>query len=459
MLAKLNASRFALIGWCWVLMGLTHDGLAHSWMHPDEYFGCPGYFNFMAQCDSTEGWIRAVLNTQMPDGQLVRLEALRSNEEDGFFVHCDADMRWVVHSTNPRQNLSESLVQGFNGGSLDFVMDGHIHSMGGYGLWRRHFDLIRFHGGPQAWQLVAPNGDVPQIRDVDHTQAFYADGKAIVFVDNVAAEGGYDASNYILYELDVVSRHWQRLGLVDARIGMFQEVHALKYGALVLNRAGELVWLDFKSNAAKLLMNRAEAFSAFRDWRSEVGRITFHSDSSLWHEVGKERFQFAIPWSELAEVESFPMVSSNSVAKASLPATSANAKAATHPLRWAFGVIIALGSLCVLAVVLHRVVPRAQPANPADAGQEGEVLKGALSPLARKLVALQGQQFETEALDEVLDIAHISSPETLRSQRARLLQRVNTEYRVKEGVDLVVRKQSPNDRRRSVYCIGVAFQS
>ena len=25
--------------------------------------------------------------------------------------------------------LSESLVQGFNGGSLDFVLDGHIHSM------------------------------------------------------------------------------------------------------------------------------------------------------------------------------------------------------------------------------------------------------------------------------------------------------------------------------------------
>ena len=88
--------------------------------------------------------------------------------------------------------------------------------------------------------------------------------------------------------------------------------------------------------------------------------------------------------------------------------------------------------------------------------QEGIVLKGELSPLARKLVVFQGQQFETEALDEVLDIAHISSPETLRSQRARLLQRVNTEYRVKEGVDLVVRRQSPNDRRRSVYCIGVA---
>ena len=72
----------------------------------------------------------------MPNGRLVKLEALKSDADNGYFVHCDADMRWVVHSTDAAQNLSESLVQGFNGGSLDFVLDGHIHSMGGYGLWR-----------------------------------------------------------------------------------------------------------------------------------------------------------------------------------------------------------------------------------------------------------------------------------------------------------------------------------
>lgn len=438
-----------------VLTGLSDTAQASAWTHPDAYFSCPGYWDFIHRCDSTTEWVRAELLTHMPNGRLVKLEALQSLEDDGYFIHCDADMRWVVHSTDRALNLSESLVQGFNGGSLDFVMDGHIHSMGGYGLWRRHFDLIRFHGGSQAWQLVAPSGDVPQIRDVDQTQAFYTSGKAMVFVENVAAEGGYDASHYILYELDVASRHWKRLGLVDARLGMFQEVHALEHGALIQNRAGEMIWLDFEDVSAKLLINRAEAFTAFKDWNNDVGRVTFYGDSSLWHEFENNRSSFAIPWIELDDVEPFSIVSSSSVSMARLPADPINQTENGTKRSWTPWLAFFLVGLGVVGVYAARMSTRPSDRNGAPV-QEGIALKGELSPLARKLVAFQGQQFETEALDEVLDIAHISSPETLRSQRARLLQRVNTEYRVKEGVDLVVRRQSPNDRRRSVYCIGVA---
>ena len=430
----------------------------NSWTHPDAYFDCQGYWDFIQRCDLTDGWVRAELNAQMPNGRLVKLEALKSDIGKGYFIHCDADMRWVVHSTDAALNLSESLVQGFNGGSLDFVLDGHIHSMGGYGLWRRHFDLIRFHGGPQAWQLVAPNGDVPQIRDVDHTQAFFAEGKAYVFVDNVAAEGGYDASNYILYELDVTARHWKRLGLVDARLGMFQEVHAMKQGALILNRAGEMIWLDFKDVSAKLLMNRAAVFESFRNWTNEVGRVTFHSDSSLWHEFEGNRFSFDIPWLELEQAGSFPIVSSASVAKALTPFASPDDRLEVQGWSWSTMATILLLGLGLTGIAVWRSRTRSTENSRAEK-QQGAMQKGELSALARKLVALQGQHFETEALDDLLDIAHISSPETLRSQRARLLQRVNTEYRVLEGVDLVVRMQSPNDRRRSVYRIGVSPQT
>ena len=429
---------------------------ANSWTHPDAYFNCVGYLDFIHRCDSAKGWVRAEWNAQMPNGLLVKLEALKSDADDGYIIHCDADMRWVVHSSDATLNLSESLVQGFNGGSLDFVLDGHIHSMGGYGLWRRHFDLLRFHGGPQAWQLVAPTGDVPQIRDVDQTQAFFAGEKAFVFVDNVAAEGGYDASNYILYELDVTARHWKRLGLVDARLGMFQEVHAMNRGALILNRAGEMIWLDFEDVSAKLLMNRSVPFESFRNWENRVGRVTFHADSALWHEFGESRFSFAIPWLELEDVESFSIVSSASVAKASAAGDSTNSSLDARGF-WGFTETIFLLGLGLIGIWAFRLNMRAT-GNPAVSGQEGAIRKGELSALARKLVALQGQQFETEALDDILDIAHISSPETLRSQRARLLQRVNTEYRVMEGVDLVVRMQSSTDRRRSVYRIGVSPQ-
>ena len=44
----------------------------------------------------------------MPNGRLVKLEALKSDADDGYFVHCDADMRWVVHSTDAVPERSEA---------------------------------------------------------------------------------------------------------------------------------------------------------------------------------------------------------------------------------------------------------------------------------------------------------------------------------------------------------------
>ena len=86
--------------------------------------------------------------------------------DEQTLIHINGDMRWVVGSDEPLLNLSSSLVQGYNGGSLDFMWRNHLHSLGGYGLWRRHFDLIRFHGGGQGWQKVATEGQKPEDRSI-----------------------------------------------------------------------------------------------------------------------------------------------------------------------------------------------------------------------------------------------------------------------------------------------------
>ena len=80
--------------------------------------------------------------------------------------------------------------------------------------------------------------------------------------------------------------------------------------------------------------------------------------------------------------------------------------------------------------------------------------QGQYSTLTQMVLEHMGKQFETEELDVMLGINHLSSPETLRSQRARMIQRVNTEYRVTQGQDLIVRQRAFSDRRRSVYVIG-----
>ena len=180
-------------------------------------------------------------NSQWPTGSVGIFESV--NEQIFSSLRC---RRGGLSARAITCQLSESLVQGFNGGALDFVLAGHLHSMGGYGLWRRHFDLIRFtvaHKRGSWWQRAArfPSETLTIL-------GLFMRGESDCFCRQHCGGRWVEASNCILYELDVVSGHWTRLGVVDARIGMFQEVHALEHGALVLNRAGEMVWLDFNTH-------------------------------------------------------------------------------------------------------------------------------------------------------------------------------------------------------------------
>ena len=104
----------------------------------------------------------------------------------------------------------------------------------------------------------------------------------------------------------------------------------------------------------------------------------------------------------------------------------------------------------------RKASPRREGESPLTAAEELDRGKaqGQYSTLTQMVLEHMGKQFETEELDVMLGISHLSSPETLRSQRARMIQRVNTEYRVTQGQDLIVRQRAFSDRRRSVYVIG-----
>jgi len=436
-------------------LGVSTKASADSWMHPNDHFNTEGYQAFFMQCQATENWFQASMLSTLPNGRRAPLRAFKAPGDSGFYLHVDGDMRWVVHSSSPQENISVSHVEGFNGGSCDFVFDGHLHSLGGYGLWRRHFDLLRFHGGSQGWQLVATLGEAPAVRDKDASWVFFHDGKAYVFAETKEVMQTYGSAMYELYVLDVGSRKWTKMGLVDARLGQFKSTTILGSGALMLNEAGELAWLDFKNEQALLLANREDAFADFGSWMSENGRMTFHNDSALYHIFDGDRRDMEIPWDEFGSSLFIPMVSERHL----LPAEATGAGAALmgdvaeHPsssqlvwrtLPW----VLVLG----LVVMVLRLMKRS-PSGPASRGGEGYT-DTRLSPLTQKVLAQEGSQLDTEDLDELLDIAHLSSPETLRSQRAKLISRVNTEHRVLNGTDLIVRQRSANDRRRSVYTIG-----
>ena len=438
--------------------------LSHSWLHPERHFEAPGYLDFMAACEGAQDWFSAVLLTELENGRMVGLTAHKDTSTGEHYVHINGDMRWVVHSSHPMDNLSESFVQGYNGGALDFVSDGQLHSLGGYGLWRRHFDLIRFNGGNEAWQLVATSGEAPVQRDKDASLLFEHGNTAYAFVDNVQSATRYDESNYVLYALDLDTRGWSRLGAVDASLGHMKAFYALGSKVLMLNEAGELIWLDVESMTAKLLANRSQLFDEFASWHAEQGRTSFYGDGHLWHVFGDERLEFEVPLQELNEVTAIPvagplgptfMDQDNETEKRETE--EAGTSEAQGSMVWTTLPWLAVLGLLLWVIQLQRTLKQAGPrgsGNLSAENGEADEGQGRFSALTEMVLTHRGKQFETEELDELLDIAHLSSPETLRSQRARLIQRVNTEYRVLAGEDLILRQRAFNDRRRSVYIIG-----
>ncbi len=434
----------------------------NKWLHPDDHIRAPHYLEWIEALENEIHWTNARLLTSLPNGRFVAMSAHAQGQGEQSLIHINGDMRWVVNSEEPLSNLSSSLVEGYNGGSLDFMWHNHLHSLGGYGLWRRHFDLIRFHGGDQGWQKVATDGQSPEDHsNTDRTMSFFARGKAHLFVDPSASPGFTAETNFVYHVLDLDKRQWTRKGAVDARLGQIRRGINLPSGWLMYNAAGELIWVDFEQEIARLLPNAAGMLEEFFMWHREEGRMTFVGDSTVWHLWNGERMALTIPWNalEAAQAVSLYVPSSsplNDNSTAAGPSLKAEDSGSTFNLLQLIPWLMFLGLAIWFWLDRRKASPRREGESPLTAAEgldRGEA-QGQYSTLTQMVLEHMGKQFETEELDVMLGISHLSSQETLRSQRARMIQRVNTEYRVTQGQDLIVRQRAFSDRRRSVYVIG-----
>ena len=434
----------------------------NQWLHPDDHIRAPHYLEWIEALENEVSWTNARLLTSLPNGRFVAMSAHAQGEDGQTLIHINGDMRWVVDAEEPLSNLSASLVEGYNGGSLDFMWHNHLHSLGGYGLWRRHFDLIRFHGGGQGWQKVATDGQSPEDHsNTDRTMSFFAHGKAHLFVDPSASAGFSAETNFVYHVLDLDKRQWTRKGGVDARLGLIRGGINLPSGWLMYNAAGELIWVDFEAETARLLPNASGTLEEFYAWHLEEGRMTFVGDSNVWHLWNGERLTLIIPWKALQAAPEFPLFVPSS-APLNDKVTAADSPVTSGEPRTTFNLLQLIPWLMFLGLAIwfwldrRKFSPRKEGQSPLTAAEEleREKAQGQYSTLTQMVLEHMGKLFETEELDVMLGISHLSSPETLRSQRARMIQRVNTEYRVTQGRDLIVRQRAFSDRRRSVYVIG-----
>ena len=189
--------------------------------------------------------------------------------------------------------------------------------------------------------------------------------------------------------------------------------------------------------------------------------MTFVGDSTVWHLWNGERVALNIPWEAFEAAPAVPLFVPSSLpmndnSMASDPSVSSGEPGPTINLLRLIPWLMFLG-LAIWFWLDRRKSNRhgeGQARLSMSRDLDGGGVQGQYSVLTEMVLEHMGKQFETEELDVMLGISHLSSPETLRSHRARMIQRVNTEYRVTQGQDLIVRQRAFSDRRRSVYVIG-----
>jgi hypothetical protein len=222
------------------------------------------------------------------------------------------------------------------------------------------------------------------------------------------------------------------------------------------NYAGELIVLTLDDMVAHVFPNRLKELNSFLSWNPNPGRSTFIQSDSAWHVYNGRRKSFVLPEIGSGVGSQFNVVdASQSIrpesANSSFESSESNQRDGQSAQPWATWLPWSL--VAVLSLLLSRSLAKRRHKNHEGIQSTDESVASRISPMTEKVMKEGGKQLETEELDELLGIAHLSSPETLRSQRARSINRINTEYRILHGTDLIVRRQSQEDRRRSVYVI------
>jgi len=71
----------------------------------------------------------------------------------------------------------------------------------------------------------------------------------------------------------------------------------------------------------------------------------------------------------------------------------------------------------------------------------------------RSFLESKSDTLDTQQLNMLLGLDEEQSEETKRARRAQAIRRVNEEYQLRYGVDLIERKKDVADRRRTTYII------
>jgi hypothetical protein len=333
------------------------------------------------------------------------------------------------------ENLYKGTSSGFNCHPHFFVREGKLYSMGRYGFWRGHSELLEFDFQKGYWEFVPVSSPPVNYGGV----GIFVDGDRVI---SILGENIHQPTNVFYpdkngYVFDFKSKAWNPIQLdfpsqKNLSSWIMPSFDFKDYGIQLyqLDAHLGLLLVHKKENTLYFAYTLAVAYGNSAVFFDKYGDPTFLSPEKNFEgrfkKVGDIRFS--------KESTSFGLE------------------------EWSFYILAGLGLLMAVVGILwwrmHLKSKKEEPVSselPEAIGTvdgEEDIVR-----MVARLLAHPVALVDVHHLDQLLGIAELESLDYRRVRRSRYIKAVNQYYQAQEGKELIVRTKSEVDKRIILYRI------
>ena len=353
----------------------------------------------------------------------------------------------VLRWTGDRwENLYKGNASGFNCHAHFFVREGRLYSMGRYGFWKAHSELLWFDFVRGSWEFVPATAPPFNYGGV----GIFVDGDRVI---SILGENIHQPSNIFYpdkngYSYDFNTHAWSSLELdfpsqKNLSSWILPSFDLKDYGVQLYQLEAHLGLLLLHKKENALYFAKDNDFGKFRSYSMAVA---LDNNAVFFDKYGDPTF--LLP--PTAPLDNFKKVGDIRLAK----------QTSSFGLEeWSFSILAALGLLLAIGGAFwwrnNLYSKRPTPAEPLPPAEEQGTVDGVedIERLVAKLLAQPGLLVDVHQLDDLFGTAALESLDYRRVRRSRYIKAVNQYYQAQYGKDLIVRTKSETDKRMILYRI------
>jgi len=353
----------------------------------------------------------------------------------------------VLRWTGDRwDNLYKGTSSGFNCHAHFFVREGKLYSMGRYGFWRAHSELLEFDFGTGYWEFVPASSPPMNYGGV----GIFVDGDRVF---SILGENIHQPSNVFYpdkngYVFDFKSKAWSSIQLdfpnqKNLSSWIMPSFDLKDYGVQLYQLEAHLGLLLLHKKENTLYFVKDNNFGKFRFFSVAVA---LENNAVFFDKYGDPTFLLPLT----APLEKFTKVGD----------IRFNQQTSSFGLEdWSFFILAGLLLLMAGGGGLwwrkNYLSKRSDPAEPLPPAEEQGTVDGVedMARLVAKLLAQPVLLVDVHQLDQVFGASDLESLDYRRVRRSRYIKAVNQYFQGQYGKDLIVRTKSETDKRIILYRI------